>query len=520
MKDRQVEVVAGNHVLAVVAGAVLLVAHRGAQRPVAGAPAAVAVESLADLVAEAVHYQPNGPGAMVARQATRWLMKSAEQISPGVPIDFGIMSEAEHGGLAIFLHGAITAILDDETRVERFRGGDAAFTVDRVVAIPARAAALYVDEADGRIPEPPADRGIGRLVEGIAQAGGVIVWSDGGGAPWAGEGRTARPAQPPLPTARIDPEPRRERPDTRYARPNDTRHAERNDTGYAERNDTGYAERNDTGYAEPSDTGYAEPSDTGYAEPSDTGYAEPSDTRYAEPSDTRYAEPSDTRYAEPSAPSRERAHSTADQLPTSMLDSAADVQDPHQAVTQFGGTNPAPRPDPDLQRRLEATAKATALTVKVLGFKCARAHPSDPRSAFCTVCGMPVDQTQALIEVVRPPLGMLVLDDGMTYMLAADAVLGRDPEHSEAARRGLIPLKVDDSSGGMSRAHAEIHLVNWDVTVIDRGSTNGTRTRLPGYRDWVRLTPNQPMTLIQGTEVMIGNRVLRYEPAAPPPFGG
>ena len=89
-----------------------------------------------------------------------------------------------------------------------------------------------------------------------------------------------------------------------------------------------------------------------------------------------------------------------------------------------------------------------------------------------------------------------------------------------AAERGLIPLKVDDSSGGMSRAHAEIHLVNWDVTVVDRGSTNGTRTRLPGYRDWVRLTPNQPMILLQGTEVMIGSRVLRYEPAAPPPFGG
>lgn len=183
------------------------------------------------------------------------------------------------------------------------------------------------------------------------------------------------------------------------------------------------------------------------------------------------------------------------------------------------GTNPAPKPDPDLQRRLEATAKATALTVKVLGFKCARAHPSDPRSAFCSVCGMPVDQTQPVAEVIRPPLGMLVLDDGMTYMLAADAVVGRDPEQSEAARAGLVPLKIDDNSGGMSRAHAEIRLVNWDVMLIDRGSTNGTRARLPGYRDWVRLQSNQPMTLVPGTEMMLGNRVLRLEPVAPPPFG-
>lgn len=213
---------------------------------------------------------------------------------------------------------------------------------------------------------------------------------------------------------------------------------------------------------------------------------------------------------------------------TSMLDAVTGtahgtvdtpVADPHNAETRLSGTNPAPEPDPDLQRRLEATAKSTVLAVKVMGFKCARAHPSDPRSAFCTVCGMPVDQTQALAEVVRPPLGMLVLDDGMTYLMAADAVIGRDPEHSDAAQRGLIPLRIDDTSGGMSRAHAEVHLVNWDVQLIDRGSTNGTRSRHPGYRDWVRLTPHQPMLLIPGTEVMIGNRVLRYEPAAPPPFG-
>ncbi|MEV0033747.1 FHA domain-containing protein [Nocardia sp. NPDC050793] len=438
MKDRQVEVVAGNHAVARVAGSVLVVAHRGRDKPTEDAPAVIALESLAELVRAAVEQQPNGQGALVARQATRWLMKHAEQISPGVPIDFGILSTAENGGVAIFLHGAVTAVLAGDGRVERYRGSDAAFTVDRVGSVPALGVALFIDDDEGRVPEIPAQRGIGWLVEGIAQAGGAIVWSDGARSRPAQAARpdTAEQRAPqhhrtpaaPLPTARIDPEPRqRPRPEPQPA---------------------------------------------------------------------------------------------ATQASTSMLDSVTDQADPHEADTQIGGTNPAPLPDPDLQRRLEATAKATALTVKVMGFKCARAHPSDPRGAFCTVCGMPVDQTQALIEVVRPPLGMLILDDGMTYMLAADAVLGRDPEHSEAAQRGLIPLKVEDNSGGMSRAHAEIRLINWDVAVVDRGSTNGTRTRLPGYRDWIRLNPNQPMILVPGTEVMIGNRVLRFEPAAPPPFGG
>lgn len=168
---------------------------------------------------------------------------------------------------------------------------------------------------------------------------------------------------------------------------------------------------------------------------------------------------------------------------------------------------------------MEATARATSPTVRVRGFTCARAHPSDPRSAFCTVCGMPVDQTQPLLDVVRPPLGMLVLDDGMSFLLTADSVIGRDPENSEAAQRGLAPLTIEDGTGGMSRAHAEILLVDWDVTIVDRGSTNGTSVRPPGYPERIRLQPGRPMVLVQGAEIRLGNRGMRLEPAAPPPFG-
>ncbi|MFC9966047.1 FHA domain-containing protein [Nocardia ignorata] len=433
MRDRQVEIVPGAHAVAHVAGAVIAVAHREPGRLTPESTAAIALESLAELVRTAVEAEPGGPGASVAREATRWLMKHAEQISPGVPIDFGVLSAADNGGVAIFLHGAVTAVLAGDRGPEYYRGSDAAFTVDRVASEPAKGVALFVDDAKGRIPDLPAERGIGWLVEGIAQAAGAVVWAND----VRSRVRTADPdaRRLPPPTARIDREPRQPQQDSRPA----------------------------------------------------------------------------------------EAPATGMQPATSMLDAVTgtnhDLVDPHNAETRTAGTNPAPEPDPDLQRRLEATARSTVLTVKVMGFKCARAHPSDPRSAFCTVCGMPVDQTQALAEVVRPPLGMLVLDDGMTYLLAADAVIGRDPENSEAAQRGLIPLRIDDTSGGMSRAHAEVHLVNWDVQLLDRGSTNGTRSRLPGYRDWIRLTPNQPLVLVPGTEIMIGNRVLRYEPAAPPPFG-
>src|SRR5207302_2472884 len=78
----------------------------------------------------------------------------------------------------------------------------------------------------------------------------------------------------------------------------------------------------------------------------------------------------------------------------------------HSAPADSGHTGP---PDPAVAGRVAETERAAALTMHVLGFKCARAHPSDPRSAFCTVCGMPVDQTQPPSDVLRPPLGTLVL---------------------------------------------------------------------------------------------------------------
>ncbi|GAB2565416.1 FHA domain-containing protein [Nocardia heshunensis] len=466
--DRQVEVVAGDHVLTRAAGAVILVAHRERGKLTPESRAVHAARALGDLVADATELSPDGPGRLVARQATRWLMKEAERISPGEPIEFGILSAADTGGVAIFLHGSVTAVLAGNA-VEYYRGSDAAFTVDRVAAPPSRAVALFIDENRRHPPELP-DRGIGSLIEGLAPASGAVVWFEG-------EPVVSRPQPRSAPARQRDMEP----PPTAAFDSDRDRHADRDPEATWEPD----AEHDPLPESIPLDPNLI--------------------------------------------PTR-----TSNRLPLGLepeprletpADPVTDGLDLHHAPTEAGnpnetvGTNPAPKPDPDLQRRLEQTAKVNALTVKVLGFKCARAHPTDPRSAFCTVCGMPVDQTQQVAEVIRPPLGMLVLDDGMTYMVTADAVVGRDPEHSDATRAGLAPLRIDDNSGGMSRVHAEIRLVNWDITLIDLGSTNGTRIRPPGYRDWVRLQPNQPCTLIPGTEIMLGNRVLRLEPVAPPPFG-
>ena len=72
-------------------------------------------------------------------------------------------------------------------------------------------------------------------------------------------------------------------------------------------------------------------------------------------------------------------------------------------------------------------------------------------------------------------------------------------------------MRLEDSSGGMSRAHAEIRLVDWDVTVVDGGSTNGTHIRHPGRQDWVRAAPGHPVTLAPGAQIQLGGRVLTFD---------
>ncbi|APA98600.1 FHA domain-containing protein [Nocardia seriolae] len=155
---------------------------------------------------------------------------------------------------------------------------------------------------------------------------------------------------------------------------------------------------------------------------------------------------------------------------------------------------------------------ATASPAKVHGYKCARGHRNDPRVSFCAVCGIRMEQlTCVLTEGIRPPLGVLLLDDGTSYVLDTDLVIGREPERSEQVRRGAQAIRIPDASGGMSRVHAEIRLVEWDVLVMDRGSANGTHIRHPGRTDWVRATPGHTTLLEPGSQLLLGGRVFTFD---------
>ncbi|SEO58251.1 FHA domain-containing protein [Trujillonella endophytica] len=155
---------------------------------------------------------------------------------------------------------------------------------------------------------------------------------------------------------------------------------------------------------------------------------------------------------------------------------------------------------------------------KVKGILCKNGHLNDPRVLFCAQCGIrTTQQTAVFVEGVRPPLGLLVFDNGATVSLDADYLLGREPETDDRVRTGNHrPLLVVDQTGGVSRHHAEIRLEGWDVVLTDIGSANGTLFARRGELAWTSLIPGQPVQLTPGMTVRMGGRQFAFES----PHGG
>ena len=149
----------------------------------------------------------------------------------------------------------------------------------------------------------------------------------------------------------------------------------------------------------------------------------------------------------------------------------------------------------------------------VQGILCERGHFNHPHALYCSACGVStVHRTRTLVKGPRPPLGVLVGDDGSAFSLGADYLVGREPDEDDAVRRGgLRPLRLLDAERSVSRVHAEIRLRDWDVVVLDRGSANGTFVAERGETEWRRLDPDTPEVIQPGTRVAFGKRFMTFE---------
>lgn len=147
----------------------------------------------------------------------------------------------------------------------------------------------------------------------------------------------------------------------------------------------------------------------------------------------------------------------------------------------------------------------------VLGLACTAGHFNDPRVPYCTGCGMSMVQVTSPPQPgVRPPLGVLVLDDGTTYPLDQGYVLGRDPARDELVGEGRYRPLALGMEGSVSRVHARIDIDGWDVVLTDTGSTNGTYVWSEPDGQWFSVPPTRPVVIRPGTWVRIGPRALRY----------
>jgi hypothetical protein len=189
---------------------------------------------------------------------------------------------------------------------------------------------------------------------------------------------------------------------------------------------------------------------------------------------------------------------------TSQLLGALDEDEPEEREALPVELDPAEVRQPDANVTSE---------VQVQGVICSRGHFNDPRSRFCSSCGISmVQNTQILTQGPRPPLGVMVFEDGATFSLSSDYVVGRQPDVSELVQQGLaLPLPVDDPERSISRAHAELRLVDWDVHLVNLSGTNGSFVWDENGQQWVPIPEGQSVVLTPGMRVALGRRSAVFE---------
>jgi hypothetical protein len=235
--------------------------------------------------------------------------------------------------------------------------------------------------------------------------------------------------------------------------------------------------------------------------------AEPPAPMLAEPSAPMPAEPPAPMPVEPPMPV---ASSTAPPAPTPEESSTP----PGSPMAEECCSMPAPPvAEPGPAEAQPANGEAPVEDSDVLGIYCRNGHFNDPRVRYCTGCGLSmVHLTHALRPGRRPALGVLTLDDGMTFPLEEDYVLGRHPYHDELVTAGRSrPLEIDDATGLVSGTHARVILDGWTVKIMDVGSTYGTYLRSDADDQWRRIPPHTAVPISPGTWVGLGRRGLRYD---------
>ncbi len=401
-----------------------------------------------------------GQGRQLVRGFALMLSTAVEQ-SPG------FAALAPHStGLAVFVDGDVVVTVGDE----RISGADSLAWVERLIPWP-------IDEVSVTIPgAAPADPASAyRLDGGVIQAGALVVpaGAPAAPAPAAPEPAAPEPAAPePAAPERTAPEPTAEQPIDEPTHAPESPVWPEADFGAAP----------------------AEP-----AEPAGAPASPPTPAHGHDHAGHDHPHPAS---AGPAAPAGRP-------LPPPQPDERVEFQS--VLINDVDDDDFEPLPIVDDQSVIE-NAPGGSPKEEVRGVYCKNRHFNDPRQLFCAVCGINmVQQTPVLVNGVRPPLGVVVLDDGSVFQLDTPYLLGRDPGADERVQGGSFRgLPIIDQSNQVSRVHARLELRGWDVVLIDNNSTNGTFVHVPKTPDWQRMPAGAEHVLVQGTRIRIGHRTLAF----------
>jgi len=151
--------------------------------------------------------------------------------------------------------------------------------------------------------------------------------------------------------------------------------------------------------------------------------------------------------------------------------------------------------------------------IQVTGRRCVCGALLPPLSLRCWECGRELTAATLDLQVGdRPPLGFLVVDNGTSHPLDRGYVIGRDATTSpDVVADRARALNLRDVGRALSRVHTTVALQDWDVVITDE-SANGTFVRpTDGWR-WERLVAGVPRRLLPGSDIRVGNHLLRYAP--------
>lgn len=180
--------------------------------------------------------------------------------------------------------------------------------------------------------------------------------------------------------------------------------------------------------------------------------------------------------------------------------------------TLVGMVLPAPEPSPE-PGYAPVGAQPNAGSPVVLGIYCEYGHFTDPDAQSCVTCGTWIRERPAPPEPgPRPPLGVLILDNGAALAVDGDYVIGREPAQDPSVASGTArPLRIADAKSTISRVHARVHLEGWRVLLTDLGAANGTHVQTPDAQMPLLLEPQVPVPIRPGTRIFVGAPCLKYE---------